>query len=143
MNGRHSTRATVRSTYSGSLQFAHTNQGHRFWQAVRELAGASAPKSLEQGPARQKIDNGSLLNGPTLSWRVLLWHPWCELSGCRLLFRADRNLEGGICDRAIRCPPRLRHDAPHNPEMAEDFPHYNRDPQSQRSAPCGHQTPGS
>src|SRR5439155_3098803 len=77
--------------------------------------------------AKKKIDNGSLLNGPTLSWRVLLWHPWCELSGCRLLFRADKNLEGGIClDRAIRCPPRLRHDAPHNPEMAEDFPHYNR-----------------
>src|SRR3981081_258768 len=72
MNGRHSLRGTVHSRCSGSHQFARTNRYHTFWRSVRELAGASAPKSLEQGPAPQGLGNGSSLNNPTLSWKILL-----------------------------------------------------------------------
>src|SRR6267143_3818088 len=55
--------------YSGSHQPAHTNQGHKSWQAFQQRVGASVPGKCPQGAAPQKLDNRSSWNRATLSWR--------------------------------------------------------------------------
>jgi len=61
---------------TGSAKYAACLETHEGRLRLR----AVAPKRLEQGTATQKIGNASfsrsMLNGPTLSWKVLLWRPW-------------------------------------------------------------------